>query len=221
MRRPGIMLILQLTASIFLVMLGWGFGDFSTFFTNPARTGLAVLVLAGAIAALFLGLDLHPLRRGSQPIEMQNLQLVILLLLSVFLLWFLPFADHRNILTIKQNYWRYLGLLSCSIGVSVRILALKALGQQFSAYVTLQPNHRLVRAGIYSHIRHPLYLSLLLAPTGIALVFASHLALPILALATVFVYDRIRKEERLLEVHFGAEFEDYRRSSWQLVPLVF
>jgi len=112
------------------------------------------------------------------------------------------------------------GLLLCCVGVSVRILALKALGGHFSAYVTLQPNHRLVQEGIYNRIRHPLYLSLLLAPSGIALVFASYLALPILALAMAFVLDRIRKEERLLAEHFGLEFEDYRRDTWQLIPLV-
>jgi protein-S-isoprenylcysteine O-methyltransferase Ste14 len=35
-----------------------------------------------------------------------------------------------------------------------------------------------------------------------------------------FVLDRIRKEERLLAEHFGLEFEDYRRDTWQLIPLV-
>jgi protein-S-isoprenylcysteine O-methyltransferase len=220
MRRSGITLILQLTPAILLVMVGWGVDSLWTFFTNPARTGFVALVAAGAITAALFGLDMHPLRKGSQPAGNQSLELGILLLLSLLLLWSLPFADRRNILTIKQNYWRYLGLLLCSIGVSVRILALKALGTQFSAYVTLQPNHRLVRSGPYRRIRHPLYLSLLLLPTGIALVFGSYLALPSMGLATVFVRDRIRKEERLLAVHFGSEFEDYRRSTWRFVPLV-
>jgi protein-S-isoprenylcysteine O-methyltransferase Ste14 len=220
MRQPRITLILQLTTAILLIIWGWGFDDLSMFFSNPARTCFVVVALAGAITAALLGLYMHPLRKGSLPVGNQNLQLGILLLLSAFLLWFLPFADRRNILTIKQNPWRYLGLLLCSIGVGVRILALKALGKHFSAYVTLQPHHRLVRDGIYRRIRHPLYLSLLLVPAGIALVFDSYLALPILALAMVFVFDRIRKEERLLTVHFGLEFEDYRRATtWQLIPL--
>ncbi len=103
----------------------------------------------------------------------------------------------------------------------MRLLALKSLGHCFSAYVTLQPNHRLVRDGIYRHLRHPLYLSLLLAPTGIALVFNSTLALPIFALALAFVIDRIDKEEHLLARHFGSQFEDYRLHSWKLIPLVF
>jgi protein-S-isoprenylcysteine O-methyltransferase Ste14 len=220
MLRLSFILIIQLLPGILLVMLGWGFNDLSMFFMNPARSGLAIVILGGAITALFSGVNLQPLRRGTKPVGNQNLQLVALLLLSMFLLWFLPLADRRNILTLKQNFWRYLGLLLFCIGVSVRIMALKALGEHFSAYVTLQPNHRLVRDGIYRCIRHPLYLSLLLVPTGVALVFDSYLALPILALATIFVCDRIRKEERLLEVHFGHEFENYRRDTWRLIPLV-
>src|SRR5438105_13664894 len=36
-----------------LTILGWG--DWTTFFSNPARTGIIVLALAGAIAYAFSG----------------------------------------------------------------------------------------------------------------------------------------------------------------------
>jgi protein-S-isoprenylcysteine O-methyltransferase Ste14 len=220
MLRSALILFIQLMPGFFLVMLGWGFDNLSALLLNPARGGLAVVALAGVVAAHLFGLDLWPLRRGSTPAGNQSLQLGVLLLLSLFLLWFLPFADRRSILTLKHSYWRYLGLLLCCIGVAVRLLALKALGEYFSAYVTLQPNHRLVRHGIYRSIRHPLYLSLLLVPTGIALVFASFLALSVMVLATIFVFDRIRREEHMLAVHFGSAFEDYRRCAWTLIPHV-
>lgn len=222
--RFGAILAVQILPGVLLILLGWGFDDLSGFVSNPARPGLIVLLVSGVVAAVLLKLDLRPLRKGSTPVGNQNLQLGFLLLLSIALLWFLPFADRRRILTIQQkywqDYWRYLGLLLCCIGVTVRVLALMALGEYFSAYVTLQPNHRLVQEGIYRSIRHPLYLSLLLVPTGVALVFANWLALPVLLLATVFTVDRIRKEERLLAAHFGAEFEGYRRRSWKLLPHV-
>jgi protein-S-isoprenylcysteine O-methyltransferase Ste14 len=220
MLRFAFILAIQLLAGMLLIQLGWGFSDVSGFFLNPARAGLLVVALAGAVAVVLFHLDIRPLRRGSMPVGNQNLQLGILLLLSLALLWFLPFADRRRILTFHQNPWRYLGLLFCCIGVGARVLALKALGEYFSAYVTLQPNHQLVRHGIYRSIRHPLYLSLLLAPTGVALVFASVLWLPILILAAMFVFDRIRKEECLLALYFGSEFEDYRRRTWRLIPPV-
>lgn len=218
--RSGLIVTLQMAFGGWLILLGWGFDDLSGFFRNPARSGLVAVVLSGAVASIFLNLDFRALRRGAAPVGGQNLQLGVLLLLSLSLLWFLPFADRRGILTLKHSYWRFLGLFLCCIGVAVRLLSLKALGAYFSAYVTLQANHRLVQHGIYGSIRHPLYLSLLLAPTGVALVFASYLAVPILLLATVFVWDRIRKEERLLAANFGAEFENYQRSTWMLFPFV-
>jgi protein-S-isoprenylcysteine O-methyltransferase Ste14 len=218
--RSGFILSLQLLPGMGLMLFGWGFDDLSGFFRNPARAGLVVVVLSGAVAGVFFGLDFHPLRRGATQVGGQNLPLVILSVLSLSLLWFLPFADRRGILKLAHSYWRFPGLLLCCVGVVVRLFGLVALGEYFSAYVTLQPGHRLVKRGIYRYIRHPLYLSLLLAPAGMALVFASYLALPISFLAAGFVWDRIGKEERLLAAHFGAEFEDYRGRTWMLVPFV-
>ena len=107
------------------------------------------------------------------------------------------------------------------VGGAIRVLALRRLGEQFSAYVTLQPGHRLVEEGIYARIRHPLYLSLVLAGPGVALVFRSQLVWPILCVAVLFVAERIRREEALLASHFGASFSRYRARTWALLPHVY
>ncbi|MGO8984416.1 MAG: methyltransferase family protein [Terriglobales bacterium] len=221
MLRSACTLAVQLLPGVLLLLLGWGLNDAPGFFRNPARSGLVALALMAAAVATLLQLDVYPLRRGIAPVGNQSLHLAVLMLLSLALLWFLPFADRRGLLTFHHERWRYLGLLLCCMGVAVRIAALKALGKHFSAYVTLQPDHQLAEQGIYARIRHPLYLSLLLVPSGVALVFASWLALPIFALAAAFVFDRIRSEERMLALHFGSEFEDYRRRTWKLVPFLF
>lgn len=220
MLRSACTLAVQLLPGVLLLLLGWGLNDAPGFFRNPARSGLVALALMAAAVATLLQLDVYPLRRGIAPVGNQSLHLAVLMLLSLALLWFLPFADRRGLLTFHHERWRYLGLLLCCMGVAVRIAALKALGKHFSAYVTLQPDHQLAEQGIYARIRHPLYLSLLLVPSGVALVFASRLALPIFALAAAFVFDRIRSEERMLALHFGSEFEDYRRRTWKLVPFL-
>jgi protein-S-isoprenylcysteine O-methyltransferase Ste14 len=220
MIRSAIILIAQLAPCIFLMFMGWGLSDVRGFLANPARAGFIALILAGAIAVFVLRIDMNPLRKDSSPTGSQSLQLATLLILSLALLWFLPFSDRRGILTLKSNDWPYIGLLLFSIAVIVRVAGLKSLGNYFSAYVVLQPSHRLVRKGIYRKIRHPLYLSLLLAPPGVALIFASFLVLPVSFLALLFVRDRIREEECLLASHFGPEFEDYRRNSWKLIPFV-
>ena len=69
------------------------------------------MTLAAVITAALCSLNIHPLRRGSRPSGSQSLQLGALLLLSFALLWFLPFADRRQILTLRHEYWRYVGLV--------------------------------------------------------------------------------------------------------------
>jgi protein-S-isoprenylcysteine O-methyltransferase Ste14 len=221
MIRSAYMLALQIVPCAVAVFLGWGFGNLPRFCQNPARCGLVLLGTGAAVAVVAMRLDVYPLRGGKGSAGTENLELAILLGSSLTLLWFLPFADRRNFLTLHAELWRYVGLVLCCVGVVVRLLALRALGKQFSAYITLQSNHELIRNGIYKHLRHPLYLSLLLVPAGIALVFASLLALPVALLAVIFITDRIKKEEQLLAAHFGGAFEGYRKSNWGLLPFVY
>jgi protein-S-isoprenylcysteine O-methyltransferase Ste14 len=221
MLRSALILAIQLLPCLGLILFGWGFDSLPAFFMCAPRVAIVVVALTAATVAAYFKIDFNPLRKGVGRVGKQSWQLGILLLLSLALLWFLPFAEHKGILKLMASYWPYLGLLLFTVGVIVRIAALTMLGENFSAYVTLQRNHRLIQDGIYAWIRHPLYLSLLLIPTGIALVFASLLAVPILILAAAFVFDRMRIEDRLLASRFGAEFEDYRRRTRRLIPLVF
>jgi protein-S-isoprenylcysteine O-methyltransferase Ste14 len=218
MLRRCFTLAIHLIPILLLLLMGWGRSHWREFFGNPARAGLISVIILGAGAVLLLRLDLHPLRRGRSAAGQQAPVLVMLALASLFLIWFLPFADRRQILTFPNQFLRYLGLGLCIVGIAVCLLALAKLGRYFSAYVTLQDEHRLVQSGIYGTIRHPLYLSLLLAGPGFALVFASFLTLPILAMAAVFVSIRIREEDRLLESRFGAEFQAYRRCTGAIFP---
>ncbi|MFQ5926533.1 MAG: methyltransferase family protein, partial [Terriglobia bacterium] len=116
---------------------------------------------------------------------------------------------------------RYAGLALYASGGAVRLAAVWTLGQQFSGYVTLQENHQLVQRGLYRLIRHPIYLGALLAFPGAALVFRSWLAIPVFVFVGMFVAARIRREEKLMSEHFGAEFATYRRSTWRLLPYLY
>ncbi len=218
MLRTASMLALQTVPGILLLVTGWGWDDVSAWLIRPPLAALLLLLVVGCAAALVLKLDLHPLRHGTEPGGRESKELALLLLSSLGLLWFLPFAARRGIWQLPGRAWPWMGVAMCAAGLAVRLFALQELGPQVSAYVTVQPGHRLVTRGIYGRIRHPLYLSLLLAPAGVALVFGSVLALPIFVLAAAFAADRIRKEERLLAGHFGEQCELYRRRTAMLVP---
>jgi protein-S-isoprenylcysteine O-methyltransferase Ste14 len=214
-----LVLSLQVTPILLLPLAGWGWRDWRGFLSHPACTALLAVVVLAMAAVVFLRLDLQPLRKGNSPTGSQTVVLLTLAGASLFLIWFLPLADRRQILTFTRNrFWPDLGLGLCCSGIGVRLLALMKLGRQFSAYVTLQDEHQLVQSGIYRRIRHPLYLSLLLAAPGFALIFSSLLVWPILTVTAIFVAARIRQEDRLLASRFGIEFEKYRRRVGTLLP---
>jgi protein-S-isoprenylcysteine O-methyltransferase Ste14 len=108
------------------------------------------------------------------------------------------------------------------IGLGVRAVAISTLGRAFSANVAVRTGQQLQRSGLYSVVRHPSYLGLELIFLGAALhaqtwaCFAVVLVPPTLA-----VLYRIRVEEIALHRAFGAEYEDYSRSTKRLIPGVY
>ena len=216
---------LVLFAHIFFIvtpiLIGWGITDLPSFLREPARPLLLFAIAIGALTILLLKIDLNPIRTGAPAARYESHSLLALTMAAVTLLGFLPYADRHRIAVIHHPFVRWAGLAMVCTGGFVRVLALRQLGPQFSAYVTLQPHHQLVETGIYSMIRHPLYLSLLLAGPGVAFLFASQFVWPILVASIVFVAHRIRAEESLLASHFGDQFERYRLNSRALIPLLW
>jgi protein-S-isoprenylcysteine O-methyltransferase Ste14 len=78
----------------------------------------------------------------------------------------------------------------------------------------------LVKAGIYSLIRHPLYLSLFLLGTGAMMKDPS---IPALALGTVnlvAVYFTSLIEEKEMEERFGPEYRQYIKETKMFIPFL-
>jgi protein-S-isoprenylcysteine O-methyltransferase Ste14 len=95
------------------------------------------------------------------------------------------------------------------------------LGKRFSGLVAIQPEHTLVTTGLYSVIRHPSYLGLLVNSLGWALAFRSGGGLILTALLIPPLVARIRAEETLLRSQFGAEYEVYCNRTSRLIPGVY
>lgn len=116
----------------------------------------------------------------------------------------------------------YFGAPILVIGLSTRLWALTTLGRFFTMPITLAADHRIVRDGPYRWLRHPSYTGGLLAGVGMALVLGTALgvAVTVLALAAVYVY-RIRIEEAALLHRFGDAYQEYRRTTWRLIPGIY
>jgi protein-S-isoprenylcysteine O-methyltransferase Ste14 len=108
------------------------------------------------------------------------------------------------------------------LGLGVRGLAVFTLGGAFSTNVATRAGQKLQRSGLYSVVRHPSYLGLEL----ILLAFALHARTwacfaVVLVPPTLAVLYRIHVEETALRLAFGADYENYSRSTKRLIPGVY
>ena len=216
-------LLLSAVITVGVALLGWGTDDVRGFMAHPARAGLMISIpLLSALAALTSKQISSGFSKGAHPGGPQRLVLPGIIVVSVGLWIFLPYGDRREVLVFPAEDWvRYLGLMLAVAGMAIRFMGLRELGRQFSVYVTLQEDHKLVQSGIYGVLRHPLYLGAIFAMVGIALVFRSWLIIPGSVLVNAFVLARISREEKLLAEHFKVEFAAYRRRTWRLLPYIY
>ncbi|WP_439502338.1 methyltransferase family protein [Aminobacter ciceronei] len=201
-----------------LVSLGLailGAGGFMAFFSNPSRTAAAILTVVLMVVALLSGANLSPGEQEDRANRWVLPALGVIGLLSAFL----PAYDDRiDFWTIGGETIRWIGVALFAAGGMLRLWPFFVLGSRFSGLVAIQPGHRLVTSGIYALIRHPSYLGLLVNALGWALVFRSGVGVILVGLTLVPLVARIRSEELLLRTHFGAEYDDYARRTWRLVP---
>jgi protein-S-isoprenylcysteine O-methyltransferase Ste14 len=196
-----------------LAILGWG--GFSAFFAHPALIALAIVLIALSGVAAFAGGNLSPGVREDRSNRWVIAAFSVIWLIAAFLpAW----TDRKEIWTIDGDTVRWIGVALGAVGGALRIWPVFVLGQRFSGLVAIQPGHTLVTTGVYSVIRHPSYLGLLVSSLGWGLAFRSWVGVLLAALLAPPLLARIRAEERLLRTHFGAEYDAYRARTSRLIP---
>jgi protein-S-isoprenylcysteine O-methyltransferase Ste14 len=105
------------------------------------------------------------------------------------------------------------------VSASLTLSAVRTLGKQWSFEARLAEGHRLIVAGPYSHMRHPIYTAMLgmLIATGLAVSFwpAVVAAVIVFSIGTAI---RVHAEEKLLRGAFGEDFEAYARHVPAILP---
>jgi len=203
-----------------LALVIWGWGDWTTFFSDPARTDVIILALAGAIAYAFSGSS--GLGTGQREDPSSRWIFGPVIIIAIVFAWLPPHLDRLNRWTIDGDTVRYTGLIITAIGGFVRVATVFELGHRFSIFVVVQPDHRLKTDSFYRFVRHPSYLGALLAMVVWALVFRSIIGLLLTAVMCVPVIARIRAEEEFLVREFGEQYRAYQqRTRWRLLPFIY
>ena len=132
---------------------------------------------------------------------------------------YLPaYADRLAFWVIDGGTIRWIGVFLFAVGGALRLWPVFVLGDRFSGLVAIQPGHALVTGGVYSVIRHPSYLGLLVNSLGWSLAFRSGVGLLLTALLIPPIIARIRSEEAMLRSEFGSEYDAYSARTSRLIP---
>ena len=122
----------------------------------------------------------------------------------------------------NTNMLLYLGSILIVIGMLIRFIAIRTLGKFFTVNLAVHGNHRLIMTGLYKYIRHPSYTGSLLSFVGFGLSLNNWLSLIIIVVPILVTFiNRINIEEKLLLEQFGSEFEDYKKRTKRLIPMIY
>jgi protein-S-isoprenylcysteine O-methyltransferase Ste14 len=211
--RLALIAIAGTLAYLGLAILGWG--GFAAFFSHPPLVVLAIILFALTGAALFSAGNLSP---GVREDRGNRWVLAAFAGLGVLSAYLPAYTDRKELWTFDGDAVRWLGVVLFAAGGVLRLWPVFVLGRRFSGLVAIQPGHRLVTSGVYSVIRHPSYLGLLVGSIGWALAFRSGVGVLLAALTIPPLIARIRAEEALLRTEFGDAYDAYRARTSRLVP---
>jgi protein-S-isoprenylcysteine O-methyltransferase Ste14 len=114
-------------------------------------------------------------------------------------------------------FWSGVACLGISLWLFYRAHA--DLGTNWSNSLELREDHRLVTAGIYKSVRHPMYTAIFVYALAQALLLANWVAGPgCLAVFTLMFVSRLHVEERMMFEKFGQQYEDYVARTKRLIP---
>ena len=113
---------------------------------------------------------------------------------------------------------RWFGVVVATIGVIFWSYAQAVLDRNWSGNLKIQKGHKLVTAGPYGKIGHPIYAGTILWASGLALFTANVFFILMALLTLVFLSLRVTKEEKMLIEHFGDEYIKYMDTTGRYSP---
>jgi protein-S-isoprenylcysteine O-methyltransferase Ste14 len=102
--------------------------------------------------------------------------------------------------------------------IAAAVLALRAHEAVFGGTAE---EYRLLTDGVFSIVRHPMYLGTWLFFAGLAISTLSLASAAVCVVIALFYHRVSKTEERLLEAKFGAEYQEYKKRVPMFLPLKF
>ena len=139
-----------------------------------------------------------------------------------------PFKAMLALSIIEHAFWQtqplpamlIAGIVLSVAGTVIRVRGHLDLDGAFSRFVEKADNHKLADSGLYTRIRHPMYVGSILLFVGMPLVLGSRWAWVFAGLGVIGIFLRIRAEEAFLSRELPG-YREYIGRTWRLVPHVY
>jgi protein-S-isoprenylcysteine O-methyltransferase Ste14 len=160
---------------------------------------------------------------GNEFLTRTRYLMITLQYLSVLIVLFAIINNKWMIGVIEFTLFaKCIGILLMLFGLLIRIISMKQLGKYYSTLLFTNNDHRMIKNGMYKHIRHPIYLGDLILYFGYCVALSNYFIFSFIMVAFICAYlVRIKQEERMMLRDFGDEYSEYCKSSKKIIPFIF
>jgi protein-S-isoprenylcysteine O-methyltransferase Ste14 len=114
------------------------------------------------------------------------------------------------------------GTILIWLGLAFRAWSIITLGRFFKVMVVIQDDHQVIDHGPYRLLRHPSYLGMIVAMTGLGLAEGSWASVAIAACGTAAAFVvRIYVEEHAMLQELGEDYAAYMQRTSRLLPGIY
>jgi protein-S-isoprenylcysteine O-methyltransferase Ste14 len=112
----------------------------------------------------------------------------------------------------------WLGAAIVVLGVAFAVWARATLGRNWSGQIQIKSDHRLISAGPYRFVRHPIYAGILGGILGTAVAIGEVRGAIAFVLILIGFANKARKEESFLSRQFGEAFDEHAKRTGFFLP---
>ena len=143
-----------------------------------------------------------------------------ILFVSIQIILLTAYIFRFSKIDIAVPHWLQLaGLIFSIAGIIISLASIFALKKSLSAFPTPKQNAKLIQAGLYKYIRHPIYTGILFFTLGYSIYSENTFRLLIfLALLILFRF-KAGYEEKLLQTKFS-NYSTYKKSTGMFLPVM-
>ena len=120
-----------------------------------------------------------------------------------------------------ESTMNLIGFIQFIVGLSTMIYAQINLGHNYSGLLVIKEDHKLIKHGLYKHVRHPVYTGGIIVVFSIPVYTSSVLGFLAAILIIPLLIYRMGIEETMLIEEFGDEYREYMSNTKRWIPYLY